>query len=180
MLTIDGMSHARMQAVEALRRTPVPELMERMKELQSAATAAGLTPDEAADVLNAREELPRSLLPDERAALLAVLDHAPFRGRDELRAQVQAARVASYCGCGCASVGLCVDSSASAAASSAGPLPNEAQVLGPDGEPVGGVLVFVEDGYLSLLEVYAYEDRISPFPALEQLDFTPVPTTSSA
>lgn len=173
------MAHARTQAVEALKRTPAPELMERMKELQSAATGAGLTPDEVADVLNAREELPRSLLPEEHAALLAVLDHAPFWGRDELRAQVEAARVSSYCGCGCASVGLAVDSSAPAAASTASPLPNEAQVLGPDGEPVGGVLVFVEDGYLSLLEVYAYEDRISPFPAPEQFDFTPVPTTGN-
>jgi hypothetical protein len=101
-----------------------------MRELQSAATAAGLTPDEVRDVLNARGELPRRLLPEERAVLLAVLNHAPFRGRDELLAQVGAARVASYCGCGCASVGLSVESSAPVADPPGSPLPNDAQVLG--------------------------------------------------
>ena len=38
-----------------------------------------------------------------------------------------------------------------------------------------GVIVFVEEGYLSLLEVYGYEEGISPFPPPERLDFTPLP-----
>lgn len=164
------MADGRTRAVEALVRTPAPELMQRMRELQSAATAAGLTPDEVGEVLNARAELPRQLFPEERAALLAVLCHAAFRGRDELVAQVDAARVASYCGCGCASVGLSAPS-VPAADLPASPLPNRAEVLDSDGEPVGGVLVLVEDGYLSLLEVYAYDDCISPFPPPERLDF---------
>ena len=56
--------------------------------------------------------------------------------------------------------------------------PNEAQVLGSDGEPVGGVLIFVKDGYLASLEVYAYEDRISPFPPVDRLDLTVVQRTA--
>jgi hypothetical protein len=176
MPSIGLVADARTRAVESLSRTPAPELMQRMTELQSAAVAAGLTPDEVGAVLNARDDLPRPLLDEERATLLAVLNHAAFSGRDELLAQVDATRVVRYCGCGCASVGLAVERSAPAAEPPTSPLPNDAQVLGPDREPIGGVLVFVEEGYLALLEVYGYEDRISPFPSLERLDFTPLPT----
>jgi hypothetical protein len=113
---------------------------------------------------------PRPLRAEERAALLALLNYANFEGRDALLAQADAARVVGHCDCGCATVDLAVDASAPAAAPSPSPLPNEAAVLGDDGEPVGGVLVFVSDGYLSMLEVYAYDvEPISPFPPMERL-----------
>lgn len=50
-------------AVQALRDTPAPELAARRAELQAAANAAGLGPDEIGEVLNSRPELPRPLLP---------------------------------------------------------------------------------------------------------------------
>ncbi len=102
--------------------------------------------------------------------LLALLNHADFDGRDELLAQVEVARVVGYCGCGCASVDLAVDGSP-AATSVAHPIPNEATVLGADGEAVGGLLVFVSDGYLSMLEVYNYSiEPISPLPPTARLE----------
>jgi hypothetical protein len=104
---------------------------------------------------------------------LAVLNYADFDGRDALLAQVDAARVVGFCGCGCATVDLAVDSAAPAS-SSASPTPNEATVLGADGEPIGGLLVFVKDGYLAMLEVYAFSgDPISPFPSRERLKLHP-------
>ena len=102
------------------------------------------------------------------AALSAVLNYADFDGRDALLAQVDSARVVGYCGCGCATVLLAVESAAPAS-SSGSPIPNEATIIGADGDPLGGLLVFLEDGYLATLEVYSYDDPISPFPPMERL-----------
>jgi hypothetical protein len=102
--------------------------------------------------------------------LTALLSHADFDGRDALLAQVELARVVGYCGCGCASVDLAVDASPDSAGV-AHPIPNEARVLAGDGEAVGGVLVFIRDGYLSMLEVYNYcGEPIRPLPTTERLE----------
>ena len=102
---------------------------------------------------------------------MAVLAHHDFDGRDALLAQVDAAHVVGYCGCPCASVSLSVDRSSPAApAGTRSPLPNEATVLNADGEGIGDVIVFHDDGYLSFLEVYAFGfEEISPFPSLDRL-----------
>jgi hypothetical protein len=56
------------------------------------------------------------------------------------------------------------------------PLPNEADVIGPDGENIGGVLVFVKDGRLSSLEVYSNTERpINPLPSVSDLDLYRLP-----
>src|SRR4051812_48911037 len=98
--------------VQALLNTPAPDLAARRAELQAAAQASGLSPDEIGEVLNSRPELPRPLLPEERATLLAVLNYADFEGRDALVEQVDSSRVKWYCGCGCATVNLSVDPAA--------------------------------------------------------------------
>jgi hypothetical protein len=159
-------------AVVALRETPAPELAARRAELQAAAQAAGLSPADIASVLNARSELPRPLLPEERATLLALLNYADFEGRHALVVQVESAHVDSYCGCGCATVGLTVDPAAPSARATYRPIPNDALVIDGDGEILGGVIVFADDGYLSLLEVYWYEEPISPFPPLDRLQLS--------
>ena len=157
------------RVVVALRDTPAPELVVRRAELQTAAEAAGLSPSDIGSVLNARPELPRPLLPEEGATLLGLLNHADFEGRDALVVQVESARVDSYCGCGCATVGLTVDAAAPSVHLTYRPIPNDADVVDGEGELLGGVIVFVDDGYLSLLEVYWYEEPISPFPPLDRL-----------
>lgn len=112
---------------------------------------------------------PRPLQPEERAALLALLNYADFDGRDALLAQVDVARVVGFCGCGCATVDIGIDS-APATTSVALPIPNEAVVVDDDGEAIGGVLLFVKDGHLNSLEVYDYGGGpISPFPPAERL-----------
>jgi hypothetical protein len=153
----------------ALRETPATGLVARRAELQAAAQAAGMSPSDIESVLNARDELPRALLPEERTTLLAVLNHADFDGRDALLVQVESARAASYCGCGCGTVGLTVDRTAPSTHLTYRPVPNEAAVVDGNGEPLGGVILFVDDGYLSSLEVYSYDDPVSPFPPLDRL-----------
>ena len=157
-------------AVQALLDTPAPELAARRAELQAAADAAGLSPDEIGRILNSRRELPRPLLPEDRATLLALLNYADFNGRDALVEQVDFARVDWYCGCGCATVNLIVDPAAPSARRTYRPIPNEASVVDPNGESIGGVIVFADDGYLSNLEVFWFEHPISPFPPLDQLE----------
>jgi hypothetical protein len=162
----------RSEAIEALAYTPTEELVERRAELQAAAENAGLTPNEIEAVLNARLELPRPLLPIERDTLLAILGYADFEGRDELLAQVDAAMVDGYVGCGCASVGLVVKPDAPRAPTAPNPVPNCADVFDAEGEFIGGILLFLLDGYLSFLEIHGYLEPhgISPFPPIDQLE----------
>jgi hypothetical protein len=156
-------------AVRALLNTPASELAAHRAELQAAAHAAGLSPDQIGRVLNSRPELPRPLLSEERATLLALLNHADFDGRDALLEQVGSARVDWYCGCGCATVTLTVDPAAPSARRTYRPIPNEATVVDVNGEIIGGVIVFADDGYLSNLEIFWYDEPISPFPPLDRL-----------
>ena len=118
---------------------------------------------------------PRKLTAAERDALVAVLTHADFQGRDALLEQVNAARVVGGCDCGCASVDLAVED-APPSDSVAYPIPNEATVLDMDGHAIGGVLVSERDGYLAQLEVYGYaNDPISPFPPVDRLSLMSLP-----
>ena len=49
-------------------------------------------------------------------------------------------------------------------------LPAQADVLDETGQPIGGVLVFLKDGYLSQLEVYSFaQEPIAEFPAIDRL-----------
>jgi hypothetical protein len=152
-----------------LFETPPGELAAHRADLQAAAQSTGMTPDEIEEVLNSRADLPRQLLPAERDALLALLDQEDFPGRDDLVAQFRSARVVGYCGCGCATVHLAVDGDGPRAQQTRGPIPAEATVLDSDGEAIGGVLVFLDEGCLSLLEIYSHDDPISPFPPRKQL-----------
>ena len=164
---------ARRRATQALQDVPAAELVANRAKLQHAAQEAGLTPDDIAEILNARPELPRPLLPEERATLMAILVRGDFDGRDALVAQADSALVNSYCGCGCATVGLEVDRTTPHAFDVPSPISNSAYVSDSDGEPIGGIVVVVDDGYLSSLEIYWYENPISPFPPIDRLSFSP-------
>jgi hypothetical protein len=116
------------------------------------------------------------LLPEERATLLALLNYADFDGRDALLEQVDSVRADWYCGCGCATVTLSVDPAAPSARRTYRPIPNWANVVDVNGEVIGGVVVFADDGYLSNLEIFDYEESISPFPPLERLQLYAKPS----
>lgn len=104
---------------------------------------------------------------------MAILTHADFAGRDALVAQARSARADSYCGCGCATIGLDVDRSMQQASGRRSPISNGAGVFNADGDEVGGIIVFVDDGYLSALEIYSWDDPISPLPPLDRLVLWP-------
>lgn len=101
--------------------------------------------------------------------LLAILDARAFPGRDALRQQAATAWVDGECDCGCASIDLRVADDAPRAEQTPSPIPNEATVNGENGQPVGGIIVFLDDGRLALLEIYAYGDPIGTMPPLTQL-----------
>ena len=119
----------------------------------------------------ARSDPPRPLLPIERETLLAILGHANFQGRDELLAQIDHATVVGTWDCDCASVDLEVSRDAPRSACTSSPIPNQAWVLDADGEKIGGILIFLDDGYLSLLEIHDWLDPpgISSLPPVSQL-----------
>ena len=108
------------------------------------------------------------------AAELAVLDLllAPdFPGVDALRRQLSHVRVVGRCPCGCATVDLDVERGSCPPAPGRGrPIPSEAEVLTDAGAPLGGIIVFLKDGYLSTLEIYSVgPEPIRIWPQLDRL-----------
>lgn len=152
------------KALAWLADTPTEQFVEDRPTLAELLDA-GLTEDEVVTALRNRPELPRDLLPGERQALVRILEHADFDGRDALLAQLPHTKVSRYCACGCATVDLEVTGDVPLATGARSPLPNEARVFASDGDEIGGVIVFLDNGKLSMLEVYSHFDPISPFPA---------------
>jgi hypothetical protein len=110
---------------------------------------------------------PRNLEPNERSALLKILDGASFEGANELIVQVDATRVIGGIP---TLLDLGVDRSASPARCGDGPVPFRAIVQGSLGEPEGEVLVWVSGGYLSALECAWFTDQTpTEFPAPERI-----------
>ncbi|SDN27851.1 hypothetical protein [Allokutzneria albata] len=93
------------------------------------------------------ERVLRSLLPGSR----------PWHG--ELLAQLPFTTAEAGCACGCPTVDLTVDGDAVAPATSA----PDGMIASASGAS-GGVLLFVGNGYLSLLEAYFYEDPVPEWP----------------
>ncbi|MFE9429229.1 hypothetical protein ACFYNO_40510 [Kitasatospora sp. NPDC006697] len=117
---------------------------------------------------------PDEPLPREAVVLLEALlreDTPAFRA---LRAQIPHLRVTGRCGCPCPSIDVAVpdpDAVPPAPAGTATPAA-EATVLDAAGEPIGGAMVFVSGGYLSLLEIYFWSDEpITTFPSPDRLQW---------
>ena len=106
------------------------------------------------DLSNAR----RPLTPTERALLDALLDHE-FDGAAELRAQALRATASTGCECGCVTIDLHVPDDVPVSAT-AGPAQVEGTVVDAAGEPIGGVLLFVEHGRLAGLEVHSHDEPL--------------------
>jgi hypothetical protein len=113
---------------------------------------------------------PRPLTTTERRLLDALLAH-DFPGAAALRAQLDRTTATPGCTCGCGTVDLQVPDTAPTAAAG-GAAPVEGTVVGPDGRPAGGVLLFVEAGRLSRLDITSYGDPL-PVPAPEQVTWGP-------
>ncbi|MEV7012113.1 hypothetical protein [Streptosporangium sp. NPDC051022] len=111
----------------------------------------------------------RRLSPEEQAVILALLAQ-DFPGADEFRAQVPSAVVTGGCRCGCATVNLRPGTGPAALDS---PIRYGVLVSAYVRTRGDGVLLFVEDGHLSCLEVYATEDEPAPLPHPEDLAVDP-------
>ena len=114
----------------------------------------------------------RPLTSTERALLDALLDHE-FDGVAELRAQARRATASTGCECGCVTIDLFVPEDAPVSTAPC-PLPVEGTVVDAAGEPIGGVLLFVEHGRLAGLEVHSIDEPLS-FPALWRMSPGPDP-----
>lgn len=119
------------------------------------------------------EQFPRALGEQEAAVLDWVLAQR-FMDAERLRAQAASAVATGRCACGCASIHLDVEHTPGLAARTPSPVPAQPQIVGDDGQPVGGVLLFLQDGWLSYLEAYSYDQPIPRFPSTDRLDLEPV------
>ncbi|WP_431869398.1 hypothetical protein [Nocardiopsis eucommiae] len=97
-----------------------------------------------------------------------------FPGSEELRSQIDKARVVSSWGSGSVSVDLEVASGVSRSTFSSGVVPVSCVVTDDDGELFGEILVWVTSGMLSGVEYAWYGDE-SPtaFPRVGQLNISP-------
>ena len=119
-----------------------------------------------------RETRSRALALEETEVLRRLLAF-DFPGATELRDQLPFALVVGPCACGCVSVDISVDATrAPAAAGAVSPLPVEVEIVGSDGACIGGIIVFLTDGYVSLIDVHSYgDDPISTWPSMDALTF---------
>ena len=113
----------------------------------------------------------RELDSDETRVLNALLS-LDFEEAEIVRQQLPSARVVGRCDCGCASVDLQVADGPRPAVTISSPIPPEATVFDGRGQPIGGVILFLNDGFLSMLEVYAFgQEPIREWPPSDRLQF---------
>jgi hypothetical protein len=161
-------------AKRQLLETPAAELAARRAQIQAHALAAGFSAEEIQELLNSRADLPRALLPEERDALLLSFESLDEPTRAPLRTQVAAAKVSRYdCPCPCATVGLVVDKTKAPPARVRETPFGDVSIYDPDGEVIGGVMVSIQGGYLSGIEIWWIDEPISPIPPRQQLVVEP-------
>jgi hypothetical protein len=103
--------------------------------------------------------MPDPLTPEMATTIEALLPPGT-PGREQLLAQVPHTTVGERCRCGCVTTDLIVDRS------TVGPAPASTNPVGEASFVGGGVPLFTDAGYLSLLEVYSvHDDPIMTFPA---------------
>jgi hypothetical protein len=107
---------------------------------------------------------PRPLTAIEKAVAWNLLEKAEAPELEVLTGQLEAARVTSECECVCPTISMAVDTSRAKRVSySAKPV----ATADYDG---GSVMVWVEDGWLSHLEIYWWsDDAPTAFPELDHL-----------
>jgi hypothetical protein len=114
-----------------------------------------------------RSQQPGPLTTDERRVLDELLAH-DFPGVNALRVQAAAVYARKGCDCGCGTIDLIPMGTDLPRSDARSPVPAEGTVLDADGAAVGGLLLFVTDGLLASLEVYAY-DKPLPFPTIDRV-----------
>ncbi|MFC4529998.1 hypothetical protein [Sphaerisporangium dianthi] len=111
----------------------------------------------------------RPLSAAEQAVILTLLQE-DLPGVEELRTQVSSAVVTRHCKCGCATVDLDVTLGPHTVAA---PVEDGVLITATVRGRLDGVLLFVENGRLSCLEIYAVEGEPAPLPRPEDLMIDP-------
>ena len=107
---------------------------------------------------------PRPLTATEKAVASNLLEEAEAPELDLLRRQLEAAQVTSECACVCPTISMAVD------ASRADPVSYSGKPIATADYDGGSVMIRVEDGWLSHLEIYWWSDEAPiEFPELDQL-----------
>lgn len=96
-------------------------------------------------------------------SLLSGLLSVEFPGVEALRSQVDWVEAKRGCECGCGTIDFVVTRPGLPPSDATSPVPVTGQVTGASGEHVGGLILFLQAGYLSSLEIYAYDDPL-PLP----------------
>ena len=112
-----------------------------------------------------RSEDPSPLTVDERQLLDGLLAH-DFPGVHELRARSRELTAHKGCTCGCGTIDLIPTGDDPPRSKATSPVPAEGTVLDSSGVEVAGLLLFLADGLLASLEVYAYDQPL-PLPTIE-------------
>ena len=86
-----------------------------------------------------------------------------------LREQARTVVVAGTCACSCATVDLAVDRDRGSPAKLCSPVVS-ADARMADGVPAVGLLLFLDEGWLSLLEIWYIDDPPAEFPAATVFD----------
>ncbi len=86
------------------------------------------------------------------------------------REQARDVEGAPGCACGCGSLDLFI-AATSSPSTAASPIPAEAAVLDDTGDEVGGLILFLDAGRLSYMEIYSYADPL-PLPPVERVRWT--------
>lgn len=105
------------------------------------------------------------------AALLHALLAFDFPGVEELREQARSLLVTGSCACGCGTIDLRPVGDELPRSLAASPVEITGDVRDQEGNLVGGVLLFVHDGLLSLLEVHAYDGPALAIPSLDMIEW---------
>ncbi len=108
----------------------------------------------------------RPLTSNERALLDGFL-RQEFEGVEALRVRAGEVLASPGCTCGCGTIDLHVPPG-TPRSSARSPLLVEGELVGADGVPIGGLLLFLDDGRLAGLEVYSFDDPL-PLPLAEQV-----------
>ena len=115
------------------------------------------------------ENEPLRPLPGTARALLDALLAHDVPAAPALRAQAGSVLVRPGCTCGCGTLELVVTDDGAPRAPLHGTFPVEGEVRDDDGTPVAGLILFAEEGRLSSLEIFSYEDDGRPLPPLDRV-----------
>ena len=111
----------------------------------------------------------RELTPDERA-ILDLLTAGDFEGSEAARAQIRTARHAGEWSPGDPSFHIITDAACPRMEVEDGILPrSDLPVLGENGSPGGGVMLWVHDGRIDDFEYYCYDESDRGLATIDQI-----------